>query len=135
MKTKEIIIKSADSDATLRFSNIEGDWFSVCFKSQVASATRRVWGYTDCEFLVDMFVYMADSWKGWTEELSWLTLEGDFEISATSDKLGHVKLCISINNEDTYEPFALKAYINIEAGQLDEIAKKMKAFFGYENKE
>lgn len=131
MKSNEITIKSVDSGTILRFFDIEGDYFSIYFESESAKAVRKIWGYTDCEFLVDMFSFMAESWKGWDEELSWSSIEEEFEVSATCDKLGHVKLCILINNynEGASEPFSLKASLNIEAGQLDEIAQRIKVFF------
>jgi Family of unknown function (DUF6228) len=127
---EEILIKSSESDTHLRFSAIQGDYFNANLASHCYSATVRVWAYTDQHGLADLFEALAVSWRGWTGEKKWVSLEGEFSITCTHDKLGHIKLDIEMHQDfGTPESWRLKASIIVDAGQLEVIAKDARKFF------
>ena len=123
-------IKSAESDTNLRFSDIQGDYFLASLAGHNFSATVRVWAYTDPHGLDNLFQTMATSWRGWDGEKKWSSIEGEFAISCTHDKLGHIMFDIEMKQDfGTPETWHLKVHIVVEAGQLEAIAKEAKKFF------
>lgn len=126
----EMEIKSAHSGACLRFSNIEGDYFHVSLKSPEYSGTVRVWAYTDANGLVGLFESLARDWRGWSDERTWSSIEGEFAIACAHDKLGHITLNVTIHQDfGGSEPWRLRASIVVDAGQLETIANNAKQFF------
>jgi hypothetical protein len=127
---ESVIIKSANTSAALTFCEKEGDYFQVIFDGPAVKLSKKVWGYTDCELLVDLFEYMAKEWKGWSGAQEWSSIEGEFWISATCDSLGHIMLSLSLKEFDGPEPWESIAKLGIDSGQLDSTAKKVREFFG-----
>jgi hypothetical protein len=126
----KVIIKSANTGAKLEFSEVENEYFTVTFSGVSLSASHRVWVYTgDCEQLVSLFVEMAENWTGWEGTKSWAAIEGDFSLSCTSDKLGHIALEVELVGRDTPELWSAKFNVEVEAGQLEKIATEVKKLF------
>jgi hypothetical protein len=130
MSLSPLVLKSADSASTLTLSDIVGDRFTACYSSPEVTVSRRVWAYTDFGLLVDLFQSMARDWKGWDGERTWGSIEGEFSISATADRLGHVSLSLGFTQNDASEPWSVSVQLNLEAGQLERIARHVTALFG-----
>lgn len=113
----------------LTFSEHDGDYFLITYESSAVKIHKRVWGYTDCEFLVNLFEFIAKEWKGWKGTQEWASIEGEFSISATCDNLGHVMLAITIKEHDGPERWNSEVSLGIDAGQTEIIAKKVRQFF------
>ena len=71
-------IKSSNSSATLTLCKKDGDYFNVIFDSLAVKSNIRVWGYTDCGLLVDLFKFIAKEWRGWKGKKEWFSIEGEF---------------------------------------------------------
>lgn len=128
---KFVEIKSPNSDYKLIFSDREEDYFTVSLEGRDRSGRIRVWGYTDCSELVSLFSFMAANSNGWDGTQSWFSLEREFEIHVTSDKLGHISLrSILRSNLGLDEEWKLEAIVMTEAGQLENIAAEVADFFG-----
>jgi hypothetical protein len=126
----KVIIKSANTGAKLEFSEVRNEYFTVVFSSVSLSASHRVWVYTgDCEQLVCLFVEMAENWTGWEGAKTWDAIEGDFTLSCTSDRLGHITLEVELVGRDDPELWSAKFNIEVEAGQLEKIANEIKELF------
>jgi hypothetical protein len=125
---KSVIIKSTSGSRSLVFSKREGEYFSVTLAGDLLSATKGVWGYTDTECLPDLFESIATDWKGWKGEKKWRAIEGDFQMIATCDNLGHIKLEIEIRNEPP-DDWIVRAPLFLEAGSVDTIAKELREYF------
>lgn len=124
-----VVIKSANTAATLTFCERDGDYFTVVYDSPTVKLRRKIWGYTDCDFLVDLFQFIAKEWKGWDGAKEWSSIEGEFGVSATSDTLGHVMLCFSFKEFESMELWEAKVNLGLDSGQTEAIAKKVEAFF------
>lgn len=124
-----VVIKSANTAATLTFSERDGDYFCVAYESPSVKLRKRVWGYIDCEILVNLFEFIAKEWKGWDGAQEWASIEGEFGMSATCDKLGHVMLIITIKEFDGPEVWSSQVRLGLDAGQTENIAKKVGQFF------
>src|SRR5690606_8073975 len=61
-----------------------------------------------------LFRKMAANWRGWEGELSWSTLEGEFKMTATADRLGHIELLAEIKSDAYPRDWELKARLNLE---------------------
>jgi len=123
-----VTIKSAKGRRSLTLSNRNGDYFDVELAGDAVSAKKRVWGYTDTEFLGELFDSIARDWKGWDGERQWAAIEGDFSITASSDKLGHIRLDVVIRNNDLEDDWQLDVPIYLDAGGLDKIASNVRHF-------
>lgn len=123
-------IKSIGSDASLEFSDLSGDYFKVSLRSATHFAVREVYSYTDPKGVASLFQKAADEWSGWSGTKKWASLEGEFELELISDKTGHISMTVKINhNCGNPDPWRLESCIMIEAGQLQEIAKRATQYF------
>ena len=50
------------------------------YESSKLTPCKRVWGYTDCELLVQLFEFTAAYWKGWVGSEECASVEGDFAL-------------------------------------------------------
>ena len=125
----EVVIKSADTAAQLVFSNIDGDYFTASYKSPDVFVSRRVWGYTDCELLVDLFLYMTKEWKGWDGEIKWVSIEQEFSVTCTSDQKGHIAVKLKFSQYEGAEPWEAQVILNLESGLMEKASKDIKKFF------
>ncbi|MBT3013166.1 MAG: hypothetical protein KUF77_15470 [Candidatus Thiodiazotropha sp. (ex Lucina aurantia)] len=128
--SNEAIIKSVETGASLVFTSKEGDYFTVRYESPELSLSKRVWGYTDCELLVQLFEFMAANWKGWEGSEEWVSIEGEFALSGTSDKLGHVKLALSFQEHEGSETWSASTSLRLESSIMEGVAKQVRSFFG-----
>jgi hypothetical protein len=123
-------IKSGNTASSLIFSNRDGDYFNVKFESLSVKVSKRVWGYTDCEFLVNLFAFIAKEWKGWEGAQEWASIEGEFGVSATCDNLGHVMFTLTFREIEGSEEWEAKVQLGIDSTQTEKIAKHAGEFFG-----
>ena len=127
----EFIIKSCNSDLRLKLHNIEGDYFDAEVSSAQVSAKRKVYAYTDAHSFADLMEYLASQTKPWKNPESWGSLECEFEIIASCDIQGHVTFSVSISEVNGgCEDWDLKLDIASEFGQLPQLAKSARDFFG-----
>ena len=124
----EVIIKSADTAAQLVLSDIEGDYFTATYKSHDIFVSRRVWGYTDCNLLVDLFSYMAKELKGWDGEINWASIEQELPITCTSDQKGHIAVKLKLSKYEDAEPWEAQVVLNLESGVMEKHQKMLKHF-------
>jgi hypothetical protein len=125
---ESVTIKSVKGRRALTLSNRNGDYFDVELAGDAVSAKKGIWGYTDTDFLAGLFESIAQDWKGWNGERQWAAIEGDLRITATCDKLGHIRLDVVIRNNDLEDDWQLDVPIYLDAGGLDVIASNMRRF-------
>jgi hypothetical protein len=126
----EMEIKSSYGGTNMQFSELEGETFRATISSRDYTGTVKVSSYPDNQGLAKLFVSMAKEWRGWHDEKSWSSLEGEFAISCTHDRLGHITLNVTIDQEfGLTETWRLRASIAIDAGQLESISKDAARFF------
>jgi hypothetical protein len=128
---ESVTVKSPNGNRFLAFSEPEGDYFSVALGGSDCSARRRVYAYKDQRHLVALFASMAEEWRGWEGEKSWCSIEGEFELHATSDSLGHVALRVVLTNanEGPSEPWRVESTVMIEAGRLEGLRSEVADLF------
>src|ERR1700691_5899488 len=103
--TDAVTIRSSNSDYKLTVSEprppsirypVEYLRASLSGSGLKASATG-VYLY-DAQGLAQFFQDMAANWKGWEGEKTWSSIEGEFGLAATSDRLGHITLRIRLRS-------------------------------------
>jgi hypothetical protein len=124
-----VVIKSVYTSATLTFSEKDGEYFNVVYEGAAVKLQKRVWGYTDCQDLVNFFQFIAKEYKGWNGVRKWASIEGEFVLSATCDSLGHVMFSLTICEFNEHETWESNVSLGIESGQTESIVKKMEKFF------
>jgi hypothetical protein len=132
-----VTLRSAKDDTTLslrddakrRLPDSDGpEYFEVHVSAPNLSARRQVYGYIGTG-LPELFESLAQNWRGWDGEKVWSSLEGEFSLSATADRLGHVRLGYRLCGDVGGQTWELKGLLVLEAGQLDAIAREMRAFW------
>jgi hypothetical protein len=74
-----------------------------------------------------LFVEMANTWRGWEGSLAWADLEDSLRLEAKSNSVGQIQLTVEMRR---FLPEAkLITNIQIDAGQLEQIAREMLALF------
>lgn len=76
-----------------------------------------------------LFRKVAAKWRGWDGELWWSTLEGDFKMTATSDRLGHIALLVEMKSDACPRNWELKARLDLEASALEQLYRSVSAVF------
>lgn len=120
------IIHSVEHQAALELTLHDADYFMAEVRSRGLQATTRVCSYMFNGFS-EMFGEFAENWKGWSGERRWSSLEGELEIRAHSDQMGHVFLIVRLR-KGAPALWTVEAHLKLEAGQLDELARKACSF-------
>lgn len=85
----------------------------------------------EVDSLAAYFQDLAKKWKGWKGDDIWESLEHELLLSASCDKLGHVRLKAKIQYMlGAQDSWSTQGAIIVEAGQLDRIAKEVADFLG-----
>jgi hypothetical protein len=131
--TRTAEIRSARDGLVLTLSNFVHEDSSALSESFLASikkyeiqAETRVSSFMAPSLGV-YFQDLANSWRGWKGEKKWATFEGEFEFTASCDSLGHVRLGVYLRSPHTGFHSELRTTLELEAGQLDSIAREVSA--------
>src|SRR5690606_41495342 len=122
-------IRSSETEATLLFSGIRGDYFTVVLSGPV-NASRDVWAYTDSHGLADLFAWMASQSKPWNGSEGWESIEGGLKISASCTMLGAVTFDIEMKHLGIAEEWRGFTQIQSGIGQVPSIATEARSAFG-----
>ena len=76
-----------------------------------------------------LFNEMAADWKGWSGKKSWNALDGELEMEATADSIGHVTLRLTIPGYESSQLWSAQGRLLVEAGQLERLAQDAEHFF------
>lgn len=119
-------IRSSERGASLLLRRYQSSLIAR-FDAPNLSAATQVYLLGGCDGLDKFCRELAEDWRGWEGKRSWKSLEGELELSATSDRLGHVTLEVRL---DEGAPFQWRVYgvISLDAGQLDGIAAAARTF-------
>lgn len=97
------------------------------------SAAGRVYAGYAPSHPAKLFANMAERWSGWSDELSWLSWEGELALRCRHDRLGHISIRVELVSGFMDDDWCVAATIMAEAGQLEAIAGRAAAFFGRES--
>lgn len=130
-----IEIKSCDDSTTLIFRIAGGNEEGSNFVASV-TGTPFIGEVTTTTYFVGppslLFRDMADNWQGWKGEKVWGSLDGEFTLTATATLLGRITLLIDM--VEMAGAFRLVATLGLEAGQLEEISKRVELLFPLEKR-
>ncbi|TBW46842.1 hypothetical protein EZI54_23095 [Marinobacter halodurans] len=104
------------------------EYYSLTLSGPQMRATVRVSNPPYGESPVDFFESIAASWQGWNGAKEWASLEGEYQMSAKTDSTGHITLSIRMWSGN-WEPYwSSEVAVVIEAGQLENLARKIRGF-------
>ncbi|MFC5527837.1 DUF6228 family protein [Rhodanobacter ginsengisoli] len=125
------MIKSTASDRELAFVGAREHHFTVEFRSLEVRAVREVYSFPDAPGPETFFSRIAAHDRPWAGSDDWSSLEGEFSISATCDRSGHVVFSVSICGvPGAADEWRVTGSITSELGQLPALAKEAIRFFG-----
>jgi hypothetical protein len=76
-----------------------------------------------------LFVEMGRQWNGWKGELSWCSHCPGLALKARHDGRGHIPLRVELGREWYEDDWLVHATVMIEAGQLEDLARRAMTFF------
>jgi hypothetical protein len=126
---RSVAIRSCHGRRSLRFHSQRGDYFQASVAGDGPTGSVLVWGYTDCELLVDLFESIARDWRGWDGKRRWSSIEGELNVAASTTKTGNVTLSVELVHSGGVDEWRLIVPIFTEAGQLERIAREVASFF------
>lgn len=130
----EFILRS-EKETMLSFHSrlINGDgWVERYFVSASArdfSASIEVENPPYSTSPEDLFAQFAENWRGWKGKKEWRSIEGELNLAATTDSLGHITLTAELNPNGYNPCWSGTLTLVLNAGSLEEIANHAKAFF------
>ena len=105
------------------------DSFVVRIEEPGLSAAARVDNSRYIQGPETLFNDIAECWRGWTGEKTWQALEGELELAATADSLGHITIRAHLRPTAGPEGWRVTSYAYIEAGQLESLRARAAKFF------
>jgi hypothetical protein len=106
----------------------QGEIWSVLVRveCQGLTAESRVSAHYASAFddLIAFLRDLASSWKGWSGEKTWLSLEHDFGLLAVHDGYGHVRLTVTLKGPNAPPAWTVSPEITTDPGaQMSEAAE------------
>ena len=92
-------------------------------------ASERVWDHLPQNWS-RFFQSMAESWRGWEGERKLESLEGQLCVACTTDRVGHISVRVKLRGDMGGSDWRAEDTLYLEAGQLDELARRAKEYFG-----
>ena len=133
---QSVLIKSFSGSDELQLSEQEGllrpegsEYYRVALKATDLTASAKVYAFEPHGALAQYFADLAAHWTGWNGEKKWCSLEGEFTLSCKSDGCGHVAMEVALKSGLYKDDWSVQVMINVDAGQLEEIASNIKLFF------
>ena len=78
----------------------------------------------------EFFQGLAADWRGWEGERVIESLEHQLKLSCTADGRGHVYLRVELRGDFFSSNWRATETLHLEAGQLDDLARRAKEYFG-----
>ena len=134
---EDVIISQTTGRVGIRLCHPERDprgnleYFSVEVSDPTTiRAQTRVYAYHP-ESLAALFDEMAREWRGWSGAKEWASVEGELTLSCTTDGKRHVDIAIRVKESLYPDSWRVQATALVEAGQLEAIAKSVRAFIAH----
>jgi Family of unknown function (DUF6228) len=130
----EWVIKSEKETKLIfhsRLFNSKGwlEYYSVTAKARDFIATIQVENSLYGRPPSRLFSEISEKYSGWENEISWGALDGELNLSATCDKLGHVTLLAELNKFDAPPCWFATISLVLDLGMLEELASSATIFF------
>jgi hypothetical protein len=119
-------VESNERGASLTLREYDSHYFLAELHHPGLDARAKVGSYT-FGGLADFFAGLAEHWKGWRGTRKWGSLEGELSLTAESDRTGHVRLLVRL--DDGAPPYwRTDLTLNLEVGQLEQLVAGARAF-------
>ena len=105
------------------------DSYSISLSSPNMKGAVRVYNHPYGTSPHEFFNSIARDWKGWSGEKSWGSLDGEFDLTAESDRTGHISIRARIFEGHNPPSAQLETRLILEAGQCENVAKEATKFF------
>jgi len=104
-------------------------YYSVTLTAPTMSATIQIDNAPYGISPAGLFEQIANEWQGWNGEKAWGSLEGEFDLTTTSDSTGHITFVASVYSGSFSPCSKMVSEFEIESGQLEKYKKYAAEFF------
>jgi hypothetical protein len=118
-------VTSRDS-GSLHLREHDRHYFVATLRGPDLNAEARVATYMSAGF-VELFDDLAAHWRGWAGKKEWRSLEGELQLTAECDRLGHVWLTVGLC-QGAPAVWTVTLVLLVEAGQLEALARAARTF-------
>ena len=122
-------IASVNSGHVLELEPDGPEYIAARITGPIVRGSVRAWLYEDASALVEFFESMAAEWQGWITAKTWASIEGELNLEATVDRVGHVTVAIRMRSVGGPDPWELAVSLDTEAGQLAGLAREARRVF------
>lgn len=114
----------------LTLGPVHDECLQISYVNEGATLETQTFLYNDGERIKSYFKDLSDHWKGWEGAKKWESVEKDFILSATHNRLGIVEVQVQLEKElNNNERWEFKGIVEIELGSLDDVVKKIETLF------
>ena len=108
---------------------LDGEYFSVHFTGQRLEASAPVYAFNPFgEDLPTFFARLAKE-IGSESKLNWGSLEGEFELDCSLDRLGHVEIEAKLVSNQLSPGWTAELRFTMDTSQVEQAAAQLKLFF------
>jgi hypothetical protein len=117
-----------DRSAPDRAEPIDNYWVRITDHN--LSAVAQVYAGYVFSHPARLLAEMARQWSGWPGELVWESLEREFILRCSHDRRGHIAMRVDLRSGPMPDDWRVETTVMVEAGQLEDIARRTALFFG-----
>lgn len=102
--------------------------YDLTLRGRQMQATIKVANTPYGESPADFFGTLSMHWQGWQGVKEWASLEGEYQMSAKSDAMGHITLSVRIWSRHSGQFWTSEVALIVEAGYLEQLVRDMRKF-------
>ena len=103
--------------------------YLVTLQGPALSAIVRVENHPAGSDPSSFFGKLAESWQGWKGDKKWGSMEGELDLGARADSLGHVTIEVRVRPDAYPARWSASLSVEVDAGELERTHRLCKRFF------
>lgn len=133
---ESVIIRGSDFPAEIEMSGRDSlsaksgsDSYRIAFRTDGIDVERSVYAYDPTSGSLARFLSELAGAIGQECEKKWESLEGEFQLDCTMDRLGHVDVEATLNSSPYRSSWTVVLRFRLDAGQVQSAASDVRRFF------
>jgi len=131
-----VLIRGSNFPAEIELSGREGlsaksgsENYRIAFRAEGIDVERSIYAFDPMNDSLARYLNELSSSIGQECEKSWESLEGEFQLDCTLDRLGHVDVEATLNSSPYGPSWTVILRFQMDAGQVQRAASEVQRFF------